>query len=85
MEKGIIENKLIQVIEEVLPELGQVDLKKNIVADYGINSISIIRIIVAVEAEFDVSFTDYELALDDYRTFDDLARLLTAKLDDLDA
>lgn len=85
MEREEIEKQLLQVIEDVLPELGTVDLKKDIVSDYGINSISIIRIIVACEDSFEVAFTDYELALDDYRTFADLARLLEVKVAEKDA
>jgi acyl carrier protein len=48
---------------------------------YGVNSISIIRLIVAAESKFKVEFTDYELALSSYQTFGDLAEVIAEKLD----
>ena len=82
MEKETVEKELISLIGEVMPELDGVDLKKDIVAEYGVNSISIIRLIVAVEEKFEVSFTDYELALEGYQCFGDVAALIEKKLDD---
>lgn len=82
MEKEKIEQELISLIGEVMPELTDVDLKKDMVTEYGVNSISIIRLIVAAEEKFEISFTDYELALDGYQCFGDVAALIEKKLDD---
>lgn len=82
MEKETVEKELLSLIGEVMPELDGVDLKKDIVTEYGVNSISIIRLIVAVEEKFEVSFTDYELALEGYQCFGDVAALIEKKLDD---
>ena len=81
MEKEEVRLKLKALIEEEMPELGDVDMEKEIVSEYGINSVSLIRLIVAAESGFDISFSDYELALDDYKSFGDLAAVIKAKID----
>ena len=80
MDRPQINEKLEEVILEVMPELDKVDLSASITNTYGINSVSLIRIILAVENKFDVSFTDYELALSSYDTFGDLAATVEEKL-----
>ena len=69
MEKEQIVTKLTEVIHDVLPELDEVDMHANMVNEYGVNSVSLIRLLVAAESKFDISFTDYELALSDYDSF----------------
>ena len=73
MEKEQIVTKLTEVIHDVLPELDEVD-------EYGVNSVSLIRLLVAAESKFDISFTDYELALSDYDSFSDIAAVIAEKL-----
>ena len=80
MDKDQITKKLEEVILDVMPEIDSVNMNASIVNEYGINSVSIIRIIVAAEEKFDVSFTDYELALSSYDTFADLAVTVAEKL-----
>ncbi len=80
MDKDQITKKLEEVILDVMPELDSVNMNASIVNEYGVNSVSIIRIIVATEEKFDVSFTDYELALSEYDTFADLAAVVAEKL-----
>jgi len=82
MEKEQVAKELAELISEVMPELGEIDLKKDIVNEYGINSVSIIILIVAVESRFNISFTDYELDLASYRTFEQLADVVAKKLDE---
>lgn len=84
MEKEQVKLELKALIEEIMPELGEVDSDKNIVSEYGINSVSIIRLIVAAEEKFGVKFTDYELSLESYDTFGDLAAVIKEKLDKVD-
>ncbi len=84
MEKEQIEKELKELIGEVLPEIEDVSLDVQIEQEYGVNSISIIKLIVAAENKFGVEFTDYELALDNYSTFRNLADLLSNKIDNLD-
>ena len=80
MEKEQIVKKLEEVIHDVMPEVDTIDKNVNIVETYGVNSVSLIRLIVAAESKFDISFTDYELALTDYDTFGDLAATIAEKL-----
>ncbi|MCR5149173.1 MAG: acyl carrier protein [Eubacterium sp.] len=84
MEKEQIEQKLADLVKEVMPEVDE-DIKFNvdIEQEYGVNSVSIIKLIVAIERKFNVEFTDYELALDNYSTFGNLAELIGKKLEDL--
>lgn len=80
MEKEQIVQKLEEVIRDVMPELDKIDMAASITKEYGVNSVSLIRLIVAAESRFDVSFTDYELALSSYDTFGDLAATVAEKL-----
>lgn len=80
MEKEQIVKKLEEVIHDVMPEVDTIDMNVNMVETYGVNSVSLIRMIVAAESKFDISFTDYELALTDYDTFGDLAATIAEKL-----
>lgn len=52
----------------------------NMVNEYGVNSVSLIRLLVAAESKFDISFNDYELALSDYDSFSDIAAVIAEKL-----
>ena len=81
MEKEEIRIALKTLINDEIPELDDIDMEKDIVNEYGINSVSIIRLIVASEKKFGIEFTDYELALEDYQTFGDLATVIKEKLD----
>ncbi|MBQ8952248.1 MAG: acyl carrier protein [Eubacterium sp.] len=82
MDRDDIRNIMIELIEEVMPEIEEVAFNRNIVAEYGVNSVSIIKLIVAAEKRFDIEFSDYELALDGYRTFEDMVVLIYEKLED---
>lgn len=84
MEKEEVRVGLTELIEEEMPELEEIDMEKDIVSEYGINSVSIIKLIVAAEAKYDISFTDFELSLDEYSTFGDLAMTIKTKLDEKD-
>ncbi len=80
MEKEQIVKKLEEVIHDVMPEIDDINMNASITNEYGVNSVSLIRLIVAAESKFDVSFTDYELALSGYDTFGDLAATVAEKL-----
>jgi len=72
--------KLEEVISEVMPNIENINMTTAIVDGYGVNSVSLISIIVAAENKFDVEFTDYELALSEYDTFGDLLATIEEKL-----
>ncbi|MBO6115421.1 MAG: acyl carrier protein [Lachnospiraceae bacterium] len=80
MDRTQINTKLEEVIGEVMPEIEKVDFAASITQQYGVNSVSLIRLILAVESKFDVSFNDYELALSSYDTFGDLAATVAEKI-----
>lgn len=80
MDKEQLTKKLEEVIIDVMPELDEIDMNASIINEYGINSVSLIRLIVAIESKFDVAFDDYELALNSYETFGDIAATIAAKI-----
>ncbi|MGN0368474.1 MAG: acyl carrier protein [Wujia sp.] len=80
MDNSQIQKKLEEVIKNVLPDLEGIDMNANMVNTYGVNSVSLIRLLVAAEERFDISFTDYELALDEYDTFADIAAAIAQKM-----
>lgn len=80
MDKDQIIKKLEEVILDEMPELDSVNMNASMVNEYGINSVSLIRLIVAAEKKFDVEFDDYELDLSAYDTFADLAATVAEKL-----
>ena len=55
-------------------------MNASMVNEYGINSVSLIRLIVAAEQKFDVEFDDYELDLSAYDTFADLVATVAEKI-----
>ncbi|MBP3234259.1 MAG: acyl carrier protein [Eubacterium sp.] len=81
MEKEEVRIALATLINEEFSELGEIDMEKDIVTEYGINSVSIIRLIVSAEEKFGIQFSDYELSLEEYPTFGDLAAVIKDKLD----
>ena len=85
VERENVDKELLELIRDVMPEIDSsagIDFNKDMVSEYGVNSISIIRLIVAVESRFGTPFTDYELALEGYHSFSDMAQLICRKLED---
>ncbi|MDY2789372.1 MAG: phosphopantetheine-binding protein [Lachnospiraceae bacterium] len=82
MQKEEIKNKLMEVIDENLPNIDseKVDVTADFVEEYDINSIQLIQLIVAAEEKFDVSFDDRELALNKYNSFDDVIDTIENKV-----
>ena len=82
MQKEEIKNKLMEVIDENLPNIDseKVDVTAEFVEEYDINSIQLIQLIVAAEEKFDVSFDDRELALNKYNSFDDVIDTIENKV-----
>ena len=82
MEKSEIKDKLLGIIEEELPdvEADKVDTSASLADEYGVDSVSLIKMIVDAEATFDVKFDDRELALNKYESFDDVIDTIEKKL-----
>ncbi len=81
MDREKLNFELTELIKSVIPDIDEVDMNASITDEYGVNSISIIRLIVAAENKFGVSFSDYELDLSSYDTFGDLAAAVSEKLE----
>ena len=84
IDRETVDQELKELIGEAIPEIAdeELDFSKDMVAEYGVNSISIIRLIVAAEEKFGISFSDYELSLDGYNSFSDVAALVFKKVED---
>ena len=82
MEKNEIKDKLLEIIGEELPdvEVDKVDTSASLADDYGVDSVSLIKMIVDAEAAFDVKFDDREFALNKYENFDDVIDTIEKKL-----
>jgi len=82
MEKSQIKDKLLEIIEEELPdvEADKVDTSASLADDYGVDSVSLIKMIVDAEKTFDIKFDDRELALNKYDNFDDVIDTIEKKL-----
>ncbi len=82
MEKTEIKEKLLEIIGEELPDVdvARVDTTASLADDYGVDSVSLIKMIVDAESAFDVKFDDRELALNKYESFDDVIDTIEKKL-----
>ena len=82
MEKNEIKDKLLEIISEELPdvEADKVDISASLADDYGVDSVSLIKMIVDAEATFNVKFDDRELALNKYDNFGDVIDTIEKKL-----
>ena len=81
MEKKEIIDKLLDIIEEEVPEVDKnaIDTSASL-SDDGLDSVSLIKVIVDAEKEFDVVFDDRELALNKYENLNDVVELIEEKL-----
>lgn len=82
MDKDMIKKQSLEVIEEVIPELDadSLDTTASITEDYDVNSVSIIKLLVGLEDKFNVEFEDSELALNKYKSFDDVIESVEKKM-----
>ena len=82
MEKKEIEQKILEILEEEMPELDadKVDLEASFTDEYGVDSVSLIKVIVDAEQKFNVKFDDKELALNKYNNFEDVVEVIEEKL-----
>lgn len=82
MDKETLKSKVLKVVSDVLPEIDidNIDMSAELTKKYGVNSVSVIQIIVALEQEFDIQYEDSELALGLYYDMDDLVDSVAAKV-----
>ena len=82
MDKETLKSKVLKVVSDVLPEIDveNIDMSAELTKKYGINSVSVIQIIVALEQEFGILYEDSELALGLYYDMNDLVDSVAAKV-----
>ena len=82
MDKKEIKEKLLEIVEEEMPEVetDKVDTAASFVDEYDVDSVSLIKVIVDAENVFGVKFDDRELALNKYESFDDVIDVIENKL-----
>lgn len=82
MDKEQIKGKLLEVVEDVMPDLAtdNLDMSASLTEDYDVNSVSMIRMLVELEDKFGVEYEDNELALYKYSSFDDVVESIEKKL-----
>ena len=82
MDKETLKSKVLKVVSDVLPEIDvdNIDMSAELTKKYGINSVSVIQIIVALEQEFGILYEDSELALGLYYDMNVLVDSVAAKV-----
>lgn len=82
MGKEAVKTKVLQVVSDIFPDIDtdNIDLSAELTNEYGVNSVSIIQLIVALEREFDIEFEDSELALGLYYDMNDVITAVEAKV-----
>ena len=82
MDKKILTAKVLEVFSNVLPEIdaGNLDMTAPLTTAYGVNSVSIIQVIVGLENELNIEFDDSELALGLYYDMNDMIKAVEAKV-----
>lgn len=82
MEKKEIQEKLLEIIEEEMPDVDsdKIDMDASFTDEYGVDSVSLIKMIVDAEQTFNVKFDDKELALNKYESFEDVVDVIEEKL-----
>lgn len=81
MDKSEIKEKLLDIIEDEMPEIEKekIDMSASL-ADDGLDSVSLIKVIVDAEKTFEIDFDDRELALNKYANLDDMVDKIEEKL-----
>ena len=77
-----MEAKVLQAVACVMPEIdiSKLDMTAELTKEYGVNSVSIIQLIVELENDFNIEFQDSELALGLYYDMNDVVAAVAAKL-----
>lgn len=82
MDKRDVEKKVLQTVSFVLPEIDieNINMTAELTKEYGVDSVSIIQLIVELEKEFCIEFDDAELALGLYYDMNDVVAAVAEKL-----
>lgn len=82
MDRKDLKAKVLQAVACVMPEIdiSKLDMTAELTKEYGVNSVSIIQLIVELENDFNIEFQDSELALGLYYDMNDVVAAVAAKL-----
>ena len=82
MDRKDLEAKVLQAGACGMPEIdiSKLDMTAELTKEYGVNSVSIIQLIVELENDFNIEFQDSELALGLYYDMNDVVAAVAAKL-----
>ena len=80
MDRKDLEAKVLQAVACVMPDISKLDMTAELTKEYGVNSVSIIQLIVELENDFNIEFQDSELALGLYYDMNDVVAAVAAKL-----
>ena len=82
MDRKDLEAKVLQAVACFMPEIdiSRLDMTAELTKEYGVNSVSIIQLIVELENDFNIEFQDSELALGLYYDMNDVVAAVAAKL-----
>ena len=82
MDRKDLEAKVLQAVACVMSEIdiSKLDMTAELTKEYGVNSVSIIQLIVELENDFNIEFQDSELALGLYYDMNDVVAAVAAKL-----
>lgn len=83
MDKKALEKKVLGIVSDVLQDIdmGKVNMSAELTTEYGVDSVSIIQIIVELEKAFNIEFADRELALGLYYDLNDVVAAVAAKIE----
>lgn len=76
-----IQNKLIMIMKETLGEVEGISTIKpdDDLSSFGVNSVSFIKLVVAVEEEFGFEFDDEQLDFNNFRTINGIVEYIKGR------
>lgn len=70
MDRKLVLQRILKILgqKQFLGDVRNTDVHASLMREYGFNSISIVELIMAIEAEFDFEFDDTELGIENYES-----------------
>lgn len=82
MDREEVKSRVLHVVSDVFPDIDvdNINMAAELTTEYGVDSVSIIQLIVELEGEFGIEFEDTELALGLYFDMNDVVAAVAAKV-----
>jgi acyl carrier protein len=82
MSNEAVKEKVLQTVSDVFPDIDvdNINMTAELTTEYGVDSVSIIQLIVELEGEFGIEFDDTELALGLYYDMNDVVAAVASKV-----